>query len=117
MTQKNRKMRQLLPIAGMVCALGTTATSVSAETLKFFNWSDYIAEDTIAKFTEATGIEVNYDVYDSNEVLEAKIASSDTIPSSCSNTLCFTFIFSTIASITIPHGAKSATFVEYEILF
>lgn len=38
-----------------------------------YNWSDYIAEDTLEKFTAATGIEVNYDVYDSNEVLEAKM--------------------------------------------
>ncbi len=38
-----------------------------------YNWSDYIAEDTVAKFEEATGIKVVYDVYDSNEVLEAKL--------------------------------------------
>jgi putrescine transport system substrate-binding protein len=53
-------------------ALATTV-GAQAETLNVYNWSDYIAEDTIAKFTEATGIEVNYDVYDSNEVLEAKM--------------------------------------------
>ena len=41
--------------------------------LHVYNWSDYIAEDTLQKFTEATGIEVTYDVYDSNEVLEAKM--------------------------------------------
>ena len=38
-----------------------------------YNWSDYIAEDTVAKFEAATGIKVVYDVYDSNEVLEAKL--------------------------------------------
>lgn len=50
-----------------------TTVAAQAETLNVYNWSDYIAEDTIAKFTEATGIDVNYDVYDSNEVLEAKM--------------------------------------------
>ncbi|MEL7467977.1 MAG: polyamine ABC transporter substrate-binding protein [Pseudomonadota bacterium] len=49
------------------------ATTASAQTLNVYNWSDYIAEDTVQKFTEATGIEVVYDVYDSNEVLEAKL--------------------------------------------
>lgn len=50
------------------------AAPVAAEgTLNIYNWSDYIAEDTIEKFEAATGIEVNYDVYDSNEVLEAKM--------------------------------------------
>ena len=41
--------------------------------LHVYNWSDYIAPDTIAKFERETGIKVTYDVYDSNEVLEAKL--------------------------------------------
>lgn len=41
--------------------------------LKIYNWSDYIAEDTISNFEAETGIKVTYDMYDSNEVLEAKI--------------------------------------------
>ena len=43
--------------------------------LNVYNWSDYIAPDTIAKFEAETGINVTYDVYDSNEVLEAKLLS------------------------------------------
>lgn len=49
------------------------ATTASAEKLHIYNWSDYIAEDTIAQFEQQTGIKVVYDVYDSNEVLEAKL--------------------------------------------
>ena len=45
--------------------------------LNVYNWSDYIAEDTIAKFEQATGIQVNYDVFDSNEVLEAKMLAGN----------------------------------------
>ena len=41
--------------------------------LNVYNWSDYIAPDTIAKFETETGIKVTYDVYDGNEVLEAKL--------------------------------------------
>ncbi|MCB2654550.1 extracellular solute-binding protein, partial [Listeria monocytogenes] len=41
--------------------------------LHVYNWSDYIAPDTLEKFTKETGIQVVYDVYDSNEVLEAKL--------------------------------------------
>ena len=47
--------------------------SSNAEELFIYNWSDYIAEDTIANFEEETGIDVTYDVFDSNEVLEAKL--------------------------------------------
>ncbi len=51
----------------------TGATVSAAEELHVYNWSDYIAEDTIAAFEQQTGIKVVYDVYDSNEVLEAKL--------------------------------------------
>lgn len=41
--------------------------------LHVYNWSDYIADDTIAKFEAETGTKVVYDVYDSNEILETKM--------------------------------------------
>ena len=41
--------------------------------LHIYNWSDYIAPATILNFTRETGIAVTYDVYDGNEVLEAKL--------------------------------------------
>lgn len=46
-----------------------------AKVLHVYNWSDYVAEDTIANFEKATGIKVVYDVYDSNEMLEAKLVT------------------------------------------
>jgi len=48
------------------------------DTLNFYNWSDYIAEDTIPNFEAETGIDVNYDVFDSNEVVEARILTGST---------------------------------------
>lgn len=54
-------------------ALILPAATLQAQTINVFNWSDYIAEDTIEKFTAETGIAVNYDVYDSNETLEARL--------------------------------------------
>ncbi len=41
--------------------------------LNIYNWTDDIAPDVLRKFEEETGIKVNYDVYDSDEVLEAKL--------------------------------------------
>ena len=43
--------------------------------MRVYNWSDYIAPETLEKFTERTGIEVTYDVYDSNEILDAALLS------------------------------------------
>jgi putrescine transport system substrate-binding protein len=49
------------------------AASAEDKVVNIYNWSDYIAEDTIARFEKETGIKVVYDVYDSNEILEAKL--------------------------------------------
>mgnify|MGYP000032351359 CR=1 FL=1 len=61
-------------------AIGLAAlapTTQAQEILNFYNWSDYIAEDTLAKFEAETGIKVVYDVYDSNETLEAKLLAGN----------------------------------------
>src|SRR5579872_7184237 len=62
-------------IAVMAAALFALLGSAHAEApeLHVYNWSDYIAPDTIANFSKETGITVTYDVYDGNEVLEAKL--------------------------------------------
>jgi len=46
--------------------------------LNIYNWSDYISEDTIANFEKETGIKVHYDVFDTNEVLYAKLLARRT---------------------------------------
>jgi len=47
--------------------------SHAADTVKIYNWSDYIAPDTLKNFQAATGIVPTYDVYDSNETLDGKL--------------------------------------------
>lgn len=46
--------------------------------LNVYNWSDYIAEDTVKNFEAKFGIKVNYDVFDSNEVVETKLLAGNT---------------------------------------
>lgn len=43
-----------------------------------YNWSDYIDNSILTDFTKETGIKVVYDVYDSNETLEAKLLAGGT---------------------------------------
>ena len=57
----------------LLVVLVPLAAHAEEPVLHVYNWSDYIAPDTIAGFTKETGIRVTYDVYDSNEVLEAKL--------------------------------------------
>jgi len=59
-------------LAAVLCTFSLTAVAANSE-LHIYNWSDYIAEDTVANFEAESGIKVTYDVYDSNEVLETKL--------------------------------------------
>ena len=56
-----------------VIAMAVSAPAFADGSLNIYNWSDYIGEDTIANFEAETGIDVTYDMYDSNEVLDAKM--------------------------------------------
>jgi putrescine transport system substrate-binding protein len=38
-----------------------------------YNWSDYIADQSLKDFEKQSGIKVNYTTYDSNEILDAKL--------------------------------------------
>jgi putrescine transport system substrate-binding protein len=65
----------------LVLALGAFLAAAPAlaqeNVVNVYNWSDYIAEDTVAKFEAETGIKVNYDVFDSNELVEAKLLAGN----------------------------------------
>ncbi len=60
-------------------ALGSFSASSQAakesNELFVYNWYEYIASNTVSDFEKKTGTQVTYDVYDSNEVLEAKLLS------------------------------------------
>ncbi|WP_299607937.1 polyamine ABC transporter substrate-binding protein [uncultured Tateyamaria sp.] len=55
-----------------VAAFALTGAALADE-VRVYNWSDYIDEDLLTKFEEETGLELVYDVFDSNEVLETKM--------------------------------------------
>jgi putrescine transport system substrate-binding protein len=46
--------------------------------LNVYNWSDYIDPTVVPAFEKEYGIKVNYDVFDSNEVVETKLLSGRT---------------------------------------
>ena len=69
-------MRLKLTITALTLALAAGAHAADEpKLLNIYNWSDYIADDTIKNFEKETGIKVNYDNYDTNEVLQAKLAA------------------------------------------
>lgn len=54
-------------------ALAAVGSASMAEEVRVYNWSDYIDELLLTKFEDETGIDLIYDVFDSNEVLETKL--------------------------------------------
>ncbi|MCL4124842.1 UNVERIFIED_CONTAM: hypothetical protein GTU68_031336 [Idotea baltica] len=58
-----------------IAALALNAGTASAQEVRVYNWSDYIDEELLAQFEEETGIDLIYDVFDSNEILETKLLS------------------------------------------
>jgi spermidine/putrescine transport system substrate-binding protein len=57
---------------GSGAAAAETLGEIEKE-LNVYNWSDYIAEDTIANFEKEFGVKVTYDTYESNEEMVAKL--------------------------------------------
>lgn len=64
-------------LAAAVLAAGP-ASAQEEKLLNIYNWSDYIADDTIPNFEKETGIKVRYDNFDNNEILHAKLVAGKT---------------------------------------
>jgi putrescine transport system substrate-binding protein len=67
-----------LALAGSLTFAATSALAQEEKVLNIYNWSDYIAEDTIQNFEKETGIKVRYDTFDNNEILHAKLVAGKT---------------------------------------
>ncbi|GIZ13114.1 polyamine ABC transporter substrate-binding protein [Pseudomonas sp. NCCP-436] len=69
-------MRRTTLLAGLIsAAIGISAAQAADRVVNVYNWSDYIAPETIAEFEKETGIKVVYDVFDSNDTLDGKLAT------------------------------------------
>lgn len=72
------KLLSGLAVAGLMSFAAGSAVAQEEKILNIYNWSDYIAEDTLANFEKETGIKVRYDTYDNNEILHAKLVAGRT---------------------------------------
>ena len=62
--------------AGSFAALAAPAAEEKVRNVA--NWAEYIGEDTVRRFEQETGIQVRYDLFDSNEVLLARMIAGRT---------------------------------------
>jgi spermidine/putrescine-binding protein len=57
----------------VILVLTACGPKSSQTTLNLYGWSEYVPEQLLTDFTDATGIKVNYDTYSSNEEMLAKL--------------------------------------------
>ncbi|SCK27418.1 polyamine ABC transporter substrate-binding protein [Vogesella sp. LIG4] len=71
MENHGKQLKQLL----LPLALGLLSVTAHAgeQVMNLYNFSDYIGKDTVKNFEKETGIKVRYDVYDSDDTLQAKM--------------------------------------------
>lgn len=62
-----------LLLTAWLAGVGTPAAAAEEKRLFIYNWTDFIGRNTIAEFEKETGIKVTYDVYDSEETMDARL--------------------------------------------
>lgn len=69
------------PVATPAPAATASAPAAVANTeekvLNIYHWPDYIAKDMVATFEKETGIKVNYQTFENNEALHAKLVAGN----------------------------------------
>ena len=65
-------------MGGAPAASAGAAAAAEEKVVHVYNWSDYIDPSVLDDFTAETGIKIDYDVFNSNEVLETKLLAGQT---------------------------------------
>ena len=64
--------------ADVAAPAGQLAVNSEEKVLNIYNWADYIPADMVANFEKETGIKVNYQTFENNEGLHAKLVAGNT---------------------------------------
>jgi putrescine transport system substrate-binding protein len=79
------ELKPTVPAAPVVAAApsASAASAPAADTnteekvLNIYHWPDYIAKDMVANFEKESGIKVNYQTFENNEALQAKLVAGN----------------------------------------
>lgn len=66
------------PASTPVAAAPAAPANTEEKVLNIYNWPDYIPEGMVAAFEKESGIKVNYDTFETNEALQAKLVAGNT---------------------------------------
>ena len=72
-----RLKRLLAPFIAATLFTGALQAQAEQRTLRVFNWFDYITPQTLTEFQKDSGVKLVYDIFDTNEALEAKLLTGN----------------------------------------
>ncbi len=77
-----KKLLAMILLAGLTCGClcgcgGNDTSKAPNGKLYVYNWGEYIDEEVIDQFEEETGIDVIYDMFETNEIMFAKLAQDN----------------------------------------
>ena len=72
------KKEEAPPTAAAAAPPAPVYDTDAEKVVNVYNWSDYIEPTVLEAFTKETGVTVNYEVMDSNELLETKLVAGRT---------------------------------------
>ena len=64
-------------LGAALCGLLATSALAEERTLRVYNWFDYITPQTLDNFKKENGAKLVYDIFDTNEALEAKLLTGN----------------------------------------
>jgi putrescine transport system substrate-binding protein len=73
-----KKEEAAVPAPAPVASAPAAPVNAEEKVLNIYNWPDYVPEGMIAAFEKETGIKVNYDTFETNEALNAKLVAGNT---------------------------------------
>src|SRR3984885_397979 len=79
MSFRRLQAARVLSLSLIAFAAGTQTSGAAAEDKRLFiyNWTDFIGTQTVGQFERLTGIKVTYDVYDSEETMDARLLAGN----------------------------------------
>ena len=72
-----RLKRLLAPLIAATLCTGALQAQAEQRTLRVYNWFDYITPQTLVDFQKDSGVKLIYDIFDTNEALEAKLLTGN----------------------------------------
>jgi putrescine transport system substrate-binding protein len=67
--------KETAPAPAASAAPAAVIASAEEKVLNIYNWPDYITKDMVANFEKESGIKVNYQTFETNEALQAKLVA------------------------------------------